>query len=296
MGDILIQKVIYNYEFGWNELTPMIDSQPMLEKEDMAKFYAASIMTEGVVKQEKEEAEVLAEAKQSDSDSGSKSSLDSAGEGTTETNYTITYYNPSTHKAEVLSGNTMIKTKDYIKKGVEESTASRSTYPIYSLVTSPLFMTVVDQAKLEQILNEREYDTPPPFGAAPMVKLKISNQSEIVVAPDVKQAVVETMKRKAVTEQKLDEEIVSLEHSIEKLKSGASSVVAMRELGPLTRVRFLTALKTGKIKKENLMILLKKDISFLTSIKKKLASMGTRGLLELVRSIGELKEKDKIKK
>ncbi|MDO8553450.1 MAG: hypothetical protein Q7S22_01475 [Candidatus Micrarchaeota archaeon] len=291
MGDVLIQKMVYNYKFGWNEIIPMLDSKPMLEKEDMMKSFATSIMAEGVTKTEKEEAEVLAESKQSDSGSGSNSSLDSTGDGTTETNYTITYYNPVTHKAEILSGNTTIKTKDYIKKGIEESTASRSTYPIYSLVASPLFMTVIDQDKLEQILNEREYGTPPPFGAAPMIKLKTSNKSEIVAVPDVKQAMVESMKRKVATEQKLDDEIVSLESSIEKLKLGTSSVVAISELGPLTRVRFLTALKKGKIKKENLMILLKQDISFLTSIKKKLTGMGTGGLLELVRSIGELKDK-----
>ena len=293
MGDVLVQKVVYNYQFGWNEIVPMLDSKQILEKEDMMKFFAASIMAEGVTKTEKGEAEVLAEAKQNDSGSSTKSSSDASGDNIQETNYTITYYNPETHKAEILSGNTTIKTHDYIKKGVEEAAASKSTYPVYSLVATPLFMTVVDQAKLEQILNEREYGTPPPFGAAPMVKLKTSSKSEIVVVPDVKEAVIESMKRKAIAEQKLEEEIISLENSVERLKTGKTPMIAIRELGPLTKARFVVALKSGKIKKETFMTLLENDIRFLSSIKRKLSGMNTSGLLELVRAVGELKNKNK---
>lgn len=281
-------KVVYNYKFGWNELVPLMDAAPLVT-EDITKMLSNSALVEPISKNEKEESEVLAEAKTSDS-GGTK--LDSeSGDQEQIGSYTLTYYNPETHKAEILSFNTKIKTKDYVKRIIEEATASRSAFPVYSLVASPILLTIVDQAKLQQILNEREYGTPPPFGAAPMAKIK-KPDPDIIVAVDTKQAAVESERRKLRTESAIDREISQIGSAMLRLERGESPSKAMSVLGPLTKARFLTALRKGKINKSELISLLERDVSFLKETKDKLKSIGTADLINLVRTLGRLKEKN----
>src|SRR5271157_3893281 len=171
------------FSFSQAELVPILLMQ-QVAREDMVvrSFQDQSVMNERIMQRGEEQAWVMAIAS---AEAGEKAKNIRSTEGKEvrdSTTYTITYYNPETHKAEVLSEKSDIRIKDESTKSIEESVASQSLYPIYKYIGFPLMKTEVLPWKLDQILSERDYGTPPPSGGASVVPVKLIalKESEVV--------------------------------------------------------------------------------------------------------------------
>lgn len=276
-----------SYGFDLREVKPLVEFFMLFTEEDILRFFPQKGMVEGRAKKQ-HAAEIIAEAKGRENE-GIMTAGDQKERETQQT-YILTYYNPELDAVEKLATVSNIKIKDEVQKKIEESVGMHSGYPVYSLVTAPLMITVVDQNVLQKILDEREYGTPPLFHGPVKVKIGVgeSKSSIVVVARQkkAKEALIETLQRKEKAEAKIGEEIVIMETAIKALRK--NEVRALERLPPLTRARFLEAYEKKKLSKAALMILLKRDISFLKEIKKKLQALSLEELIKLVNTMKSL--------
>lgn len=284
--------VIYAYDFAIREMRPMLELEITSNEDVLSRFVTQSLLVEEAKKSLKEEAEVLAQARKPESMIRQKTK-----EGRTEAKtYALTYYNPVSHKAEVIEEKIDIKITDYTTRMIEESVGINSAYPMYTHIASPLIRREVVPWMLEEILNEREYDIPPEFGAAPSIKItKDMKKSEIVAlkkqAEVAKEAVVETLVRKEESEKKLMQEIIVFEEVVNAVKQGKDPKSAFAKLPPLSRARYRMLLKKKKLTKKVILELLMQDMSFLKSVKKKLETLTIEGLLGLIKALKKMKKK-----
>jgi hypothetical protein len=297
MGEQYQQKISYSYAFKENEVAPLLETQVLLKKDDMFLQFGGKELSEPLQRKTKDEAVSLAEVQDDVSEivgsvSANTSSSTEKEQGE-DKKYALTYYNPESGKSEVLAITTSVKIKDYIKKAVEESVGMQSTYPIYSYITTPIIRKEMNPYVLQEIKDNTEYDVPPKFGGGVRVKLAPA-KSEIVVADQkeaIRDAVIDSVKRKELAEKKVDEEIVVLEHAVEQIRAKEPSSRVVDNLPALSRARFQVLLKKKRISESALVSLLEKDISFLKSMRGKLKSLSTKDLLEIAKSIKLLKMK-----
>jgi len=297
MGEQYVQKMNYSYNFKSEELTPLLETQVLLKKDEFISAFGDKAMSEPIQKKTKDESLSLTEIQ--DDVNEIVGSTTAATHSSTEKEqgedkkYALTYYNPESGKSEVLAITTSVKIKDYIKKAVEESVGMQSTYPVYSFITSPLLRTEVNPYVLQEIKDNREYDVPPKFGGGVKIKI-VPTKSEIVVADQkeaIRDAVSDSIKRKELAERKVSEEIVVLEHAVQQIKAREPPEKVVAILPPLSRERFQMLLKKKKISESSLVSLLENDVSFLRNMRGKLKFLSTKDLLDIARSIKLLKEK-----
>jgi hypothetical protein len=280
--------VIYAYDFAIREMRPMIEMEIATSEDILSQFVSQSLLIEEAKKSVKEEAEVLAHAAKKESEI-----LEIGKKGATRT-YSLTYYNPVTHKAEIIEEKIDIKVTDYVTRMIEESVGINSSYPLYTFVASPLIRTEIVAWKLKQILDEREYGTPPEFGGTAKVKVSPKKKSEIIAIKKrdeaIKEAVVEAIIRKEKSEEKLGHEIVVFEETVKAIREGKDTKKSISKLPPLSRARYKVAMKRKRLSKEEIIDLLLQDIKFLKNLKKKLTTLTIDGLLNLVKALKKLKK------
>lgn len=282
--------VIYAYDFALRELRPMLELE--INEDVLSQFVSHSLLIEEAKKSVKEEAEVLAEAKKP---AGERLTLEKGSKAASKT-YSLTYYNPVTHKAEVIENKIDIRIKDYTTRMIEESVGINSSYPLYTYIATPLIRTKVVPWLLEDILKEREYGTPPEFSGGAAIKIpKKAKKSEIIAikkqAEAAREAVVEALVRKEESERKIDEEIVVFEDVVKSIRKGTSMKKAIEKLPPLSRARYIVALKKKKLQKALILELLLQDVKFLKSVKKKIETLTIDGLLGLIKALKKMKNK-----
>src|SRR5262249_30284961 len=152
--------------------------------------------------------------------------------------------------------------------------AAQSVYSIYRFIGSPLIRTEVVPWKLEQILAEREYGTPPPppAGAAVTpVKIVAMKESEIAAQKKLdesgREALGQAVRRKEWAELKVEEEILVLEQAVEALRKGEAIDKVIDRLPPLSRARYILAMRKKQLGKQTIIAILIRDASFLRNVK-----------------------------
>ena len=270
-------KMVYTYSFRFHDLLPMMELQQVAEEESaIGAFVSHPLMREELIAERKKEAAVMAEA---------------AGKiSPKKKTYVLTYYNPETNKVELLESRTDIRIKDHVSRMIEESVGVRSVYPLYSFIGTPIMKQEIVLWKLEQILAEREYGTPPPTGSgAPVMPIKMREQKkrEMVAIKKheegIKGAIAEAIVRKEKSEAEIGEEIIVFEEAVAALRKGEKIEKVLERLPPLSRARYIIALRKLRLSREKIIRLLVRDSSFLKKVKKKLEMFTLGDLLNMVR-------------
>jgi len=279
--------VIFAYDFAIREMRPMMEMEMATSDDILSRFISESLLVEEAKRSVKEEPEVLAQAEKKEGET-----LESGKKRGTAKTYSLTYYNPVTHKAEIIEQKVDIKVADYVTQMIEESVGLNSSAPLYTFVASPLIRTEVVPWKLKQILDEREYGTPPEFGGGAKAKASPEKKSEIVAIAQkdeaAREAVVEAIVRKEESERKLDSQIIVFEETIKAVREGKNPLRSFSKLPPLSRARYKIALKKKKLSTEEILELLLQDVSFLKNLRKKLATLSADGLLDLVNTMKKI--------
>ncbi len=287
------EAVIYAYDNELLQIRPMFEGQTVSKEDALAAFMSHPLMLEGLKDEpSKSQAEVLAEAKRPDE---SKSTTVKGEESSSRT-YFLTYFNPETEKAEVIEGRVDVKITDYATRMIEESVGVGSVYPLYAFIATPMIKTEVVPWLLKEILDEREYTTPPPSGGASAVKVPDQGKaSEVVTLTKLevaaRDAVVEALVRKENSEKRLNAEIVVFEEAVAAIRKGADPGSALGKLPPLSRARYLAVLRKKNLEKKAVVSLLLRDVRLLKSIRKKLETLTVDGLLGLVKAIKRIRKK-----
>ncbi len=280
------------YRFTLEDVKPLVDVQKVLR--DRTLVIWEQKLVAGELMQKKEEPRL--EIKKTNEKREAKVGRKNLEQEMIET-YSISYYNPVLKKNEIIETSTTILMEDLVKQKIEESTGMQSTYPLYSFIITPVVLKEINPIILEDILQNREYDTPPPSSGASVIK--VAPQQNVVKLQlveekkidEVKGALIEVIKRKEGTEKRISKEIVLLEHVTENIKKGKDIRSTIQQLGPITKARFLAALKKRGISKSIILLLLEKDILFLKSIKKKIELLSVDDLINLIKTIRFLQKK-----
>lgn len=293
--------LLFRFGFKPADLAPMIAMQNLMRDDTVLRnFMDQQLMSESLQRRQKgeEQASILAQAAAEESGKRNVKESGSKSEKETSTSYTITYYNPELKKAEVLETKSDIRIKDIATQMIEESVAGQSALPIYKYISTPLLRTEVVPWKLEQILAEREYGTPPPppSGAAVTpVKVVATKESEIEAekkkSEELKSYLAEVVVRKEESELKLDEEILLLEETVEALRKGEEIDKVLDRLPPLSRARYILALRKKMLGREAVIRILIRDASFLKNVKKKLELFTLEDLVNMFRIIRGLQRR-----
>lgn len=280
----MTQVMLLLYRVRFDDIQPMLDLQKALRESALMMFLEKKAAPEGLM-QKKEEPKL--EIKKTRGSIGPKVG-DKAKLEESET-YTISYYNPNLDRYEVLESTTTIVMDDTVKKKIEETTGVQNVYPLYSFIVTPIMLKEINPYILKEILENREYGTPPPSGGATAMRIRVT-EAEPAKIGEAKGAIEEAIRRKESAEDRIAAEIIILEQAIDRIKKGGDIRGSVRELGPLTRARFLAALRKKGISKEVLLLLLIRDVDFLKSIKKKLETLTVDGLIELVKAMGMIQK------
>lgn len=272
-------RVVYTYTLKFDELKPLLETLVVLEESPLDFLLKSMNPPEGIMKEKEEVALEIVKI--------------GAKDEALEEKYKITYYNPETKRSDVLETTIKIRVDDTAEKKIEEALGMHSVYPVYAFITTPIIKREMSPYLLEQIIKEREYGTPPPFGGAAAIKL---SSPHIVVEERrrkrAESAIIETIKRKERTEKRLAKEIIIMEKAIEELKKGKQPTKVLRKLGPLTRARFLAALRKRNLTNAMMILLMEEDAKFLRSMKKKLELLSFDDLLGLIRIVKELQKRE----
>jgi hypothetical protein len=267
------------YQFKFHDIKPLLDTQTILKERAFIRFLEQKEAVEGLMRQKEEpKIEIRKTKEKIEQKPGEKAKREEL-----ET-YVISYYNPTSKKYETLEATQRIVMDDILRKKIEEAAGAQTAYHLYSFIATPIITKEVDPYILKEILENREYGTPPQSGTAPAVKMLI-RESEPAKIEEAKSALVEAIKRKESAEKKIGEEIMIMEEVIKEIKKGGDIRQTLRQLGPLTRAKFLAAIRKKGISKAVLLLLLEKDVEFLKSVKKKLETLTVDGLLELIRAM-----------
>src|SRR5512143_2274458 len=176
-------KAMFLFGLSPEQLGPIIQMQQIAHDDSVLRnFSYQALQQENLMKRQhgESQASVMAEAANTEA----SKTVDNKEKGETSSrSYTISYYNPELQKTEVLEGKADVRMKDIASQMVEEAVAGQSVLPIYRYIATPLMRTEVVPWKLQQILDEREYGTPPPppsgAGVTPL-KVVTEKESEIV--------------------------------------------------------------------------------------------------------------------
>ena len=279
---------IYAYDFAIKEMRPLLDIE--IDQEEIATSFMAHALLE------EEAAKDISEVPETYAKSDIVESKREQSEKSEQRSYSISYFNPVSHKTEVIQEKIDIKIADYTTRMIEESVGINSGYPMYTYIASPIISKEVVPWVLEEILNEREYGTPPESGSAAALRIPdTAKKSEIVAIKKheeyAREAVIETIKRKEDAEAKLDGEIVVFQEVLSAIRSGENAKDNLKKLPPLSRARYMMLIKKKAIDEDVLVSLLMQDVSFLNGIVKKLNTLTIDGLLDLMKAIKKIKKK-----
>jgi hypothetical protein len=278
------------------ELAPMLIQRQVQEDIALRHLQDQTVMNDRIMKRTEEQSSVMAFASAQASEKAKSIRSTEGKEAKSSTTYTITYYNPEIHKAEVLSDKSDIKIKDEAVKGIEESVASQSLYPIYSYIGAPLMKVETVPWMLEQILSERDYGTPPPSGGASIVPVKLVElkESEMVarkkIENEMRSALEVSIVRKENSEIRLGEQIIVMEQAVDALRIGENIDNVLIRLPPLSRLRYVLLMKKRKAPVQIVIRMLLRDITFLKSFKKKLSLFSTDDLVGMLKALRALKK------
>ncbi len=295
----LRQKSSFSFGFSPADMTPIMQMQGIMHNESVLdSYFQQSILSESIMKRQKDmdlasvRAQVISEAEPK---KGEKN-LDGVKGGVST--YTISYYNPELNKTEVLEGKSEIRISDRATKSVEETVAARSAFSIYGFIAAPLMHTEVVPWKLEEILAEREYGTPPPppaGAAATPIKVIVKTEAELEAekkrAEAVREAISEFVMRKEQSELKIAEELLMLEDAISALRGGEDIDKVIEGLPPLSRARYLLVKRKKSLGRLAIINLLIQDVSFLKTIKKKLELFTLDDLVNIYKVLRNLQKR-----
>ncbi len=276
------------YSFSGADMLPLMDMQRFANDQiAVSAFENRLLMQESIVrKQRKGRQESIMALSHSQDIQGKAQNKEDAQ----TRSYSITYYNPESEKTEVISEEAKINVKDLSKAMIDESVGTGSTMGLYNYIGTPIMKEEVVPWKLEQILAEREYGTPPNAGGgAAVVPMRVIAQSEkeraIAIAheEEIKAAVAESIIRKERSELEVVEEILLLEDAVEALRSGEDIEEVLNRLPPLSRARYLIALKRKRLSRKQIINMLLRDATFLKKLKKKLELFTLDDLLNMVK-------------
>jgi hypothetical protein len=212
----------------------------------------------------------------------------------TTTTYTISYYNPELKKAEVIEAKSEIMVSDYPAQAIEDSLGQRSLLPIYLYMGTPLMKSEVLPWKLEEILGEREYGTPPKSGpGASVVPVLVIEKTATDLAREkvISNAIGETILRKEKTEKELASAIIVLEQAVAELRKGSQMGTAIQRLPPLSRARYLAVLRKKMLERQSLINMLLRDSSFLKGVAKKLGAFSLDDMVNMAKMLRGLKKR-----
>ncbi|MFH1684999.1 MAG: hypothetical protein ABH983_01710 [Candidatus Micrarchaeota archaeon] len=282
------------YSFSLSDMAPIIEMQRLAASQmAITAFNDRSTMHETLMKLQDgaRQASVMAQAETA----SVSSDLHKNAENQSIRTYSLTYYNPETQETEVIQEHADIHVKDYAKAMIEESVGSASAIPLYQYIGSPIVREEIVPWKLEKILSEREYGTPPSAGGgAAVVPMRVIIQKtaerKIAKARDeeIKAAVAEAILRKESSELKIVEEILLLEDAIEALRNGEDIDKILEKLPALSRARYLIALKKKHFTRRQIINMLLRDALFLKKIKKKLELFTLDDLLDMVKILRKM--------
>jgi hypothetical protein len=282
------------YKFTFSDMLPIIEMQRLAAQQTAIETFAQqAILQENLMRmlQDRKQESVMAEAA-----SESKEEMKEDKEQTSRT-YNITYYNPETHKTEVLKAKTDIKVKDIAQTMIEESIGAGTTYPLYSFIGQPIIKQEIVPWKLKQILEEREYGTPPSAGGGAAVtpaSITEEREKEIVAVKkhedEIREAISEAILRKEKSELMVVDEIILLEETVEALREGEDINRVLAKLPPLSRARYIVALKKKKLSRKKIIEMLLRDASFLKKLKKKLGTFTLEDLLNMVKILRKMRK------
>ncbi|MGV8176586.1 MAG: hypothetical protein ACP5NX_02200 [Candidatus Bilamarchaeaceae archaeon] len=306
-------KVAYKYSFDFRMLEPVVESIPIWDSKDTLSSQMP--ISERIDRNVSETAMAYATVGSSQK-SDHELTRDSDGSDEVDS-YTLTYFNPETKKTEVVAGKVDIAIKDYTTKAVEQSLGAKNTLPIFKLVASPIALTVVDPDRLKQILDEREYGTPPESGAGAVVSVEkakamagmirveqkadeakagqaaavqrkraeSARKSEIVaLRPELavpKESIIIAEERKERVEGRIDEEVAAFEEALSMLDRGEDLDTALAKLPALSRARLQILARKKKMSRKVMHSILETDLKFLRATKEKLKGMSIRELVSL---------------
>lgn len=289
---MVLVKSLFSFRFSGTDLAPLMEFQDVARQDVVLRdFSLRSLLEESLMRmmEGQRQASVLAHA------AGEAAGKARAAEhrhaaGAPAKAYVIMYYNPETRKAEILEAAGPIRITDLPVRSVEESLAAQSLYPVYSFIAAPLLMEEILPWKLEQILSEREYGTPPPAasgaGIVPVRRVELT-RAELDVerkrAEVVRAAASRAVVHKEEAELAAGEEIVVLEEAVRAIRGGMSPERALEKLPPLSRARYLIALRRKRLGVQVLTQMLLRDSGFLKTVKKKLETLSLEDLANIVR-------------
>jgi len=289
----------FSFLFSPEQMLPMLQMQQMVQDSVLSAYNQQSILSESIMRRQydMDQASVQAKASAEAVSKTVEGEVKKGERGTTST-YTITYYNPEMHKTEVLEAKTEIRIKDIVSKVIEESVAAASAFPIYHYIGAPIMKTEVLPWKLEEILSQREYGTPPPppAGAAVApVKVIVRAEAEIVAQKKkddaIKAALDKAILRKEKSELRLAQEILILEDTIAALRAGEDIEKVIARLPPLSRARYILVRRRKLLGRQAIISLLLHDAAFLKNVKKKLELFSFDDLLGMYKMLRGLQAK-----
>src|SRR5262249_20314649 len=159
----------------------------------------------------------------------------------------------------------------------------------------PLMRTEVVPWKLQQILDEREYGTPPPppsgAGVTPM-KVINEKESEIVAVRKhdelVRAAFAEVVLRKEKCESVVAAELLIIEETVEALRKGDSIDKVISRLPPLSRARYTLVMRKKLLGRNAVIQMLLQEAAFLRGVKKKLELFTLEDMINMVKIVRSL--------
>ena len=248
------------YKFKEVELKPHTEVFNIVQKDSVLSYFVVhSLLVEKYTVVEKEIPLVIA-------DPVKKRLTKTRGKEELKSTYSILYLDPVSGETDTIKREESIEIDDPAERVIEESLASSSMYPLYDFIAQPLVVQQVDPVKLQQILDSREYGTPPKFGGPAIVRPDMKKSEIVAYEKAAEQAVL----RKEEEEKKTLQEIITFDAVIKSIQKGEDVEEALSRLPPLSRARYLLLFRKKKISKEILLKMLFKELHFLNGIKKKL--------------------------
>jgi hypothetical protein len=282
------------YSFSGADMMPIIEMQRFAaDQVALSAFDNRMLMSETLLRKQLKgrQESIMAQSHSQDVLTRAQNREESKGSEESQTRtYSIVYYNPESEKTEVITEQAEIKVKDYAKAMIDESMGTGTTMPLYKYIGAPIISREIVPWKLQKILDEREYGTPPTTGSgASVVPVRVIQQSdkekEVALAreEEIKAAIGEAIIRKERSELQVIDEIILLEEVVALLREGEDIDIILARLPPLSRARYILAMKKKHLSKKKIINMLLRDATFLKKLKKKLELFTLDDLLNMVK-------------
>jgi hypothetical protein len=297
-----MHKAVFLFGLSPEQMGPIIQMQQIAHDDTVLRnFSYQALQQESLMKRQHGESQAAVMAQAANTESSrtveSKEKADKSDIASSRS-YTISYYNPELQKTEVLEGKADVRMKDIATQMVEEAVAGQSVLPIYKYIGTPLMRTEVVPWKLQQILDEREYGTPPPppsgASVAP-VKVIVEKEGEIVAEKKrddlIRSALAEVVLRKEKSEAEVAEELLIIEQTVEALRKGESIDKVIARLPPLSKLRYALVMRKKNLGRNALIQMLLRESVFLRGVQKKLEMFTLDDVVNMFKIIRSLQKR-----